>query len=132
MGLFKRRDRHVADSNTNNGSIACDKTTTSSRHNFAMKRATSNLAHTASLPHVPLPRAPDPQADPAAYLRSIYAVRDRSKLVLDKAKRNQLRHFNVDMSKFSDTAAYVVSMIKVCCCKRHTPCPCREAEFFLR
>jgi hypothetical protein len=65
------------------------------------------------MPDVPLPKAPDPNVDPAGYLRSIYAVRERSKLVMEKAKRNQLRHFNVDMSKFSDTAHYVVSIIKV-------------------
>jgi hypothetical protein len=65
-----------------------------------------------SIPEVPLPRAPDPALDPAAYLRSIYAVRERTKLVLEKAKANQLKHFTVDMSKFQDTAGYVVSIIK--------------------
>lgn len=63
---------------------------------------------------VALPKAPDPAIDPAAYLRSIYAVRERTKLVFEKAQENQLRHFTVDMSKFADTAAYVVSIIKVC------------------
>ena len=66
-----------------------------------------------SFPDVSLPKAPDPALDPAGYLRSIYAVRDRTKLVLEKAKKNQLKHFTVDMSKFHDTAAYVVSIIKV-------------------
>jgi hypothetical protein len=33
-------------------------------------------------------------------------------LVLEKAKKNQLKHFTVDMSKFHDTATYVVSIIK--------------------
>lgn len=65
------------------------------------------------MPDIPLPKAPDPNIDPAAYLRSIYAVRERSKLVLEKATRNQLRHFHVDMSKFHDTARFVVSIIKV-------------------
>lgn len=60
-----------------------------------------------------MPKAPDPNVDPVGYLRSIYAVRERSRLVLDKAKLNQLRHFTVDMSKFSDTANYVVAIIKV-------------------
>ncbi|KAF2179793.1 DUF1688-domain-containing protein [Zopfia rhizophila CBS 207.26] len=64
------------------------------------------------IPDVPLPKAPDPALDPAAYLRSIYAVRERTKLVLEKAKKNQLKHFTVDMSKFQDTAGYVVSIIK--------------------
>ncbi|EME43293.1 hypothetical protein DOTSEDRAFT_89200 [Dothistroma septosporum NZE10] len=77
-----------------------------------MERANSTPSQNAGLPHIPLPKAPDPNLDPAGYLRSIYAVRERSKLVLDKAKRNQLRHFNVDMSKFPDTAQYVVSIIK--------------------
>ena len=62
---------------------------------------------------MPLPRAPDPALDPAAYLRSIYSVRERSKLVLEKAKKNQLKHFTVDMSKFTETAKYIVSIIKV-------------------
>ena len=78
-----------------------------------MKRANSNPAQNATLPDIPLPKAPDPNIDPAAYLRSIYAVRERSRLVMEKARRNQLRHFQVDMSKFADTAKFVVSIIKV-------------------
>lgn len=66
-----------------------------------------------SFPDVPLPRAPDPTLDPAAYLRSIYAVRERTRLVLEKARKNQLKHFTVDMGKFQDTATYVVAIIKV-------------------
>ena len=34
--------------------------------------------------------------------------------MLEKAKRNQLNHFDVDMSKFEDTTKFVVSIIKVC------------------
>ncbi|KAH9822102.1 Protein of unknown function (DUF1688), partial [Teratosphaeria destructans] len=81
-------------------------------HSLAVKRANMNPAQNASMPDIPLPRAPDPNVAPAAYLRSIYAVRERSALVLEKAKKNQLRHFTVDMSKFSETANYVVMMIK--------------------
>ncbi|KAF3479454.1 uncharacterized protein GIQ15_06430 [Arthroderma uncinatum] len=55
---------------------------------------------------------PDPHLDPAAYLRSIHAVRQRSNLVMAKAKTNQLNHFDVDMSKFETTAQYIVSIIK--------------------
>ncbi len=62
---------------------------------------------------VSLPPPPDPTLDPAAYLRSIHAVRARCGLVYQRAKRNQLAHFDVDGSKFADTAAYVVSIIKV-------------------
>lgn len=66
------------------------------------------------IPDVPIPKPPDPWQDPVGYLRSIHAVRERSRLVLEKAKRNQLMHFEVDMDKFPETASYVVSIIKVC------------------
>jgi len=66
-----------------------------------------------TIPEIDIPRAPDQESRPAEYLRSIYAVRERSMIVLDKAKSNNLRHFDVDMSKFQDTADYVVSIIKV-------------------
>lgn len=62
---------------------------------------------------ITLPGPPDPNLDPAAYLRSIYAVRQRSRYIIVKAKRNQLAHFDVDLSKWKDTASYVVSIIKV-------------------
>lgn len=42
-----------------------------------------------------LPKALDPSEDPAGYLRSIHAVRERSHLMLQKAKENRLRHFIV-------------------------------------
>lgn len=74
---------------------------------------TPNGSRPTSFPDVPLPKAPDPSLDPAGYLRSIHAVRERSKLVLEKAKKNQLKHFTVDMSKFGDVASFVVSIIKV-------------------
>ncbi|KAL9105398.1 MAG: hypothetical protein Q9227_009416 [Pyrenula ochraceoflavens] len=64
------------------------------------------------MPDVPIPKAPDPALDPAAYLRSIYAVRQRSRLVMQNAKANQLNHFDVDLTKFKETAGYVVSIIK--------------------
>lgn len=62
---------------------------------------------------VPIPKAPDPTTNPAAYLRSIHAVRERTRIVYDLAKKDQLKHFHVDMSKLSDTAQYVCSIIKV-------------------
>lgn len=68
---------------------------------------------TAKIPDIALPKPPDPSLDPAAYLRSIYSVRERSKLVLQKAKKNQLTHFDVDPAKFGETAKYVCSIIKV-------------------
>ncbi|KAF1991165.1 DUF1688-domain-containing protein [Aulographum hederae CBS 113979] len=61
---------------------------------------------------VPIPPAPDPNVNPAAYLKSIYAVRQRTSLIMDKAKRNQLRHFDVDYRRLHETSQYVVSIIK--------------------
>jgi hypothetical protein len=70
----------------------------------------------AQVPKVNLPKGPNPEVDPAGYLRSIGAVRERSAIILEKAKANELNHFDVDMSKFDDTTRFVVSIIKV----RHT------------
>jgi len=63
-------------------------------------------------PKVDMPRPPDPQLDPAGYLRSLGAVRQRSKIVTDKALKNELRHFDVDMNKFSDVVTFVANIIK--------------------
>ena len=57
--------------------------------------------------------APNPASNPAAYLRSINAVRERSRLVFEKAKCHSLNHFDVDFTKFKDTATYVIAIIKV-------------------
>lgn len=117
MGLFSRRkDKTDKDtsSTTSNGSLKPVK---------PFRNSNGSAMAKPQIPDIPLPKAPDPALDPAGYLRSIYAVRDRTRLVLDKAKANQLNHFNVDMSKLSETAAYVVSIIKV----RLLPvleCPC--------
>lgn len=40
-------------------------------------------------------------------------MRARCQLVYQRAKRNQLAHFDVDSSKFGETANYLVSIIKV-------------------
>lgn len=66
-----------------------------------------------AIPSIELPPAPDPGLDPSGYLRSIYAVRERSKFVIQAALKNQLTNFTVDMDKFKDVAEYVVSIIKV-------------------
>jgi hypothetical protein len=112
MGLFSRK--HSSRSHPGDAHLSPHTNGDGIKSPFSMKRANSNPAQNANLPDVPLPKAPDPNIDPAAYLRSIYAVRERSLLVMEKAKRNQLRHFHVDMSKFAETAKYVVSIIKVC------------------
>ncbi|KAF2125363.1 DUF1688-domain-containing protein [Dothidotthia symphoricarpi CBS 119687] len=74
--------------------------------------ASTNGSRPTSFPDVPLPKAPDPTLDPAGYLRSIYAVRERTRLVLEKAKKNQLKHFTVDLSKFGDVTSFVCAIIK--------------------
>ena len=66
-----------------------------------------------SVNNIPLDPPPDPSIDPAGYLRSLHSVRERSRIIHEKAKRNHLIHFDVDHTKFEDTAAYVVSIIKV-------------------
>lgn len=108
MRLFGRKSSKPAISpsgsqpNTSNGSLKSP-----------VPQSANGSKTPISFPDVPLPKAPDPALDPAGYLRSIHAVRERSRLVLEKAKQNQLKHFTVDMSKFQDTAGYVVSIIKV-------------------
>ena len=66
-----------------------------------------------TMPKIDIPRPPDPQLDPVGYLRSLHAVRERSKIVTDKALRNELRHFDVDMNKFDDVVSFVANIIKV-------------------
>ena len=65
------------------------------------------------LPKVDLPRPPDPQLDPTGYLRSLGAVRERSKIIFEKAKRNELNHFEVDLSKLPSVVSFVSRLIKV-------------------
>lgn len=60
-----------------------------------------------------MPRPPDPQLDPAGYLRSLGAVRERCKIVTAKAYRDELHHFDVDMRKFPDVVSFVANIIKV-------------------
>jgi hypothetical protein len=114
MGLFSRHKSEKSSSpRDTNGNSRNHYEHSNGAPPFGMKRMNSNPAQNAVMPDIPLPKAPDPHIDPAGYLRSIYAVRERSRLVLEKATRNQLRHFHVDMSKFNDTANFVVSIIKV-------------------
>jgi hypothetical protein len=65
-------------------------------------------------PQMPPPKRIDPHVDPVGYLKSLPAVRDRCSLVVVKAKKNDLLHFDVDIAKFSQTVKWVVSIIKVC------------------
>ncbi|KAI0471456.1 DUF1688-domain-containing protein [Xylariaceae sp. FL0804] len=67
---------------------------------------------TPHLPKVNLPKPPDPSLDAAGYLRSLGSVRERSKIVTEKALRNGLNHFDVDLSKFPDVVTFVCRIIK--------------------
>ncbi|KGO45623.1 Protein of unknown function DUF1688 [Penicillium expansum] len=113
MGLFKRKDsKNSSQSETENESFV---TVNSARTSNTSLRSPGykGSGPPASIPELPIARPPDPALDPAAYLRSVHAVRERSNIILNKAKKNQLSHFDVDMSKFEATASYVVSIIKV-------------------
>lgn len=112
MGLFKRNSKNsVSDKDEQESFVSVNSARTSNTSLRSPGYKGSGLP--ASIPELPISKPPDPALDPAAYLRSIHAVRERSSIVLEKAKRNQLNHFDVDISKFKATASYVVSIIKV-------------------
>ncbi|KAK8067341.1 urg3 [Apiospora hydei] len=72
----------------------------------------SNPFSPSMAPRADLPKPPDPNLDPAAYLRSLNSVRERSRIITDKATRNKLNHFDVDMNKFPDVVRFVCGIIK--------------------
>ncbi|KAF9894865.1 hypothetical protein FE257_004486 [Aspergillus nanangensis] len=113
MGLFKRKDSKNSihserDDQDSFAPINSARTSSASLKSPGFKG--SGLP--ASIPEIAIAKPPDPALDPAAYLRSIHSVRERCSIVHNKAKKNQLNHFDVDMSKFQATASYIVSMIK--------------------
>lgn len=132
MGLFSRKDK---------ASRGSKPSLSTSQSNASLKSGSSSLQSPAPTSHLQifnrtsggtsgpgtpltpfspsfavnkmdLPKPPDPQLDPAGYLRSLPAVRDRCALVTEKALRNELKHFNVDMRKFSDVITFVSNIIK--------------------
>ena len=124
MGLFRRKDSKVKQAETHGAptynsegvfTFSTDRLSDYSLKSPSLTTTNSSVRSTmiVSIPDIYIPPAPDPKKHPAKYLRSIYAVRERSRIVLEKAKKDQLIHFDVDMSKFQDTADYVVSVIKV-------------------
>ncbi|KAI1173477.1 hypothetical protein F4777DRAFT_450185 [Nemania sp. FL0916] len=64
------------------------------------------------MPKVNLPKPPDPSLDAAGYLRSLGAVRERCRVVTEKALQNQLNHFDVDLDRFPDVVQFVCRIIK--------------------
>lgn len=121
MGLFHKKDSRSHDSRSDKSSlrpgVTIDKLSEYSIRSPKLVSQGSTNGHLSrmatSIPsNIEIPSAPDPATKPAAYLRSIQAVRERSRMVLMRAKSNSLNHFTVDMSKFQETADYVVSIIK--------------------
>lgn len=110
MGLFKRNSK-ASEREENESFVSVNSARNSNTSLRSPGYKGSGLP--ASIPELPIARPPDPALDPAAYLRSIHAVRERSTIILNKAKANTLQHFDVDMTKFEATASYVVSIIKV-------------------
>lgn len=145
MGFFSRKDKAPK----GNSSILASQSTTSvaSGNSRGIGNRTSAGSFTSAgtplspmspikLPKVDLPRPPDPQLDPVGYLRSLGAVRERSKIIMDKATRNELKHFDVDLAKLPNVVAFVSGLIKVCSSLQymfylfprthHLPCFTRE------
>ncbi|KAL8938953.1 MAG: hypothetical protein Q9211_002972 [Gyalolechia sp. 1 TL-2023] len=113
MGLFNRKSSKITSTDSDSVTSKASHTTSNLQSPSSNKTMNGSLPAIHSAPiNIPLPPPPDPTVDPAAYLRSIHSVRERSQLVHAKAKRDQLNHFDVDLSKFGETAAYVVSIIK--------------------
>ena len=130
MGLFGRKGSR-ANTNGNINATPSSRTSSSSIKSPPLTKVVNGTPFSSpSVQDITLPGPPDPTLDPAAYLRSIYAVRERTQLVYQRAKRNQLNHFDVDGSKFRDTAEYVVSIIKVKLSKKfcHSPTDSRYRE----
>jgi hypothetical protein len=117
MGLFSRKDKNgsvsTAGTRKNSASIAEHQSISSQSSLKSPQTPGFSKMSLPALPKIALPKGPNPNVDPAGYLRSIGAVRERCSLVMDPARKNQLTHFNVDMSKFEDTTKFVVSIIKV-------------------
>jgi hypothetical protein len=117
-GIFRRnvKDSTLTDAHNNKirPAVTVDRISNYSHKSPTLMNSKASLPSiTSTMPEVSIPEPPDPRSKPAAYLRSIHAVRDRTRLVLEEAKVNALNHFDVDISKFKDTADYVIAIIKV-------------------
>lgn len=121
MGIFTRKDKPAGSvtsgSTRKNSSIMGDGDLQSVSSQSSLRSPTTPGYNTKmtlppSLPKIALPKASDPHVDPAGYLRSVGAVRERCSLMLQKAKKDQLAHFDVDMSMFGHTTNFVVAIIK--------------------
>lgn len=132
MGFFSRKDKAPK----GNSSITASQSTASfasgnsrgignriSAGSFTSGGTPLSPMSPVKLPKVDLPRPPDPQLDPVGYLRSLGAVRERSKIIVDKAMRNELNHFDVDLQRLPDVVTFVSGLIKVCLSRlKQVPC----------
>lgn len=122
MGIFSRKQKSPRES----GILESQSTTSFGSSTFrglANNRVSAGSMLTPNTPLSPLPslkipkldlpRPPDPALDPAGYLRSLGAIRDRAKVLLEKAEDNELVHFDVDMNKFPNVVTFVSGLIKV-------------------
>lgn len=60
--------------------------------------------------NVRLPPKPNADADPVAYLKSLYAVRERSNAVF--ARRKELKHFSYNEMALQNVVRFVLSILK--------------------
>ncbi|ROW15856.1 hypothetical protein VPNG_02595 [Cytospora leucostoma] len=135
MGLFSRKDKSSkgvtskpslttiqsqVSIESGSSSIKSPSGTFTSR---ALNRSSAGTTHTSApatpltpfspqIPKIDLPKPPDPDLDPAGYLRSLGSVRDRSRVIATKAVKNELHHFDVDMQKFPEVVSFVASIIR--------------------
>lgn len=140
MGFFSRKDRsskiapQKPSLTTSQSKISIDsghssvKSPSGTLSSRALNRSSAGTNHTSApntpltpfsphaIPKMELPKGPDPDLDPAGYLRSLGAVRERCRVLTTKAIKNELRHFDVDMSKFPEVVSFVASIIRVCTC----------------
>lgn len=129
MGLFSRKSKNSRPVTKDSASFDSENSTSnhlksirSPSLNFSNGRPSANSLSIHSplspmMPHMPkigLPKPPDPSLDAAGYLRSLGAVRERSKIITEKALKNRLNHFDVDLERFPDVVQFVCRIIKVC------------------
>ena len=67
-------------------------------------------APAAAALNVKLPSKPNADADPVTYLKSLYAIRERSDIVF--GKRKQLKHFQYNEMALQNVVRFVLSILK--------------------
>ncbi len=122
MGLFRRQiskaDLSAVDAQSRpasrlvSGDYAASQYPPSRNGSMASRNPQSQKAQNMAPPKVIVPMAPSPDIDPLGYLRSLNAIRERSRAVYDKGRNRQLNHFDLDMGKMKDVTNFVVSIIK--------------------